>query len=135
MSENQLQSTDQSSLDSDNEGVEAREELINTFWDKYENDGVEPAGEYFREQVQGSIDITKLLIPYLLDEGKRRGIDLIKVVQEMQTINLEEQDNAIGTIDDGGRVPVVSDNEADDPENEDESASTRNDAGGDAETQ
>lgn len=102
-----------------------RNELINEFWDKYTESGVEVAGNFFKETIHSDVETTKLLIPFLVEEGYRRDIDMQDFFKNAGTVQLEEETDAVRTTDDGRGVPVSSDNEADNTEDEAQPAQER----------
>ena len=122
--------------ESDNDSLETleRNEVIGNFWDIYSDGGVELAGRYFEDQVKSNLTITKLLVPYMIEEGYKRGIDMPVFLAEVQLKDIqlkEEDENAIGTINDGCGLPDVVDDEVDDTQDEDEPTQERDDDLGD----
>lgn len=117
LQKNQSQSFDEASFE--------RDKFINEFWDLFENSGVEVAAKYFKKEVNGNLAVTQLLVPYLVEAGYNRNIDMLEAVKAMQTIELEDDDDAVGTTDDGGVVPADSSDPAVVTQDEDESATGR----------
>jgi len=117
-------STDECPVPLSDEVLE-RNEFIATFWDTYQDSSIELAGRYFQNQVNGNIEVTKLLVPYLVEEGYKRGVDMKSFMIEMMDVKLEEKTNAVRTTDDGGRIPAGSDHETDNAEDETQPAQER----------
>lgn len=108
------------------DGTVELEKFSREFWDTYQDSGIVLAARYFEKEVNGNLPITQLLVPHIVREGHERGIEMGEFITKMQDI-IVEKDNATTDVDDGGRVPVISDNETDNPQDEDESAPERAD--------
>lgn len=124
----EVRSTDESQAPLSDEKYDLsleRNLLITTFWDHYQASGMELAAKYFQSEVNGNVEITKMLVPHLVEEGYKRDVDMQSFVTEMMDVKIEEQTNAVRTTDDGGRIPAGSDHEADNAEDEAQPAQER----------
>lgn len=76
--------------------------FVSDFWDHYQNSGIEVAAKFFKDEVNGNLAITQLLVPHLIEGGYARNIDMTEAVKDFQSIAIEEANDASGTTDDGG---------------------------------
>lgn len=92
---------------------------IEKFWDLYEEDGIQAAVDFAKEQTDGSPEAMAEAAPYLVAEGKKREIDILEFLEKLDEV---EQQYANGTDNDARGVSPDSDSQADKSEDEDESA-------------
>lgn len=100
------------------------QDIIDTFWDKYQEAGIEDAIAYVKEASGGDLSLLELAVPYLVEEARDRNIDMIQFLQELDA-HLEKQDDASGTDNGSSELHPDSSDEADQPQIEDESAQAR----------
>lgn len=98
-------------------------DVIDTFWDTYVSDGIEPAMAYVKEQTDGDLTILETAVPYLVEEARTRDIDMIDFLQELDAF-LENED-ASRTNNGGSELPSDSSGETDQSQNENEPAQAR----------
>lgn len=87
-----------------------------TFWDHYEKKGQVFATLWLLTECKSDLMKLRGWIPYIVEEGNKRGHDLIKLIEEL---------NAPRTNNGGSELRADSNNEADQSEDEDGSTSAR----------
>ncbi len=86
------------------------------FWDHYEKKGQVFATLWLLQEFKSDLMELRKVIPYIVEEGNKRGHDLIKLIEEL---------NAPRTNNGGSELHADSSNEADQSEDEDVSTSAR----------
>lgn len=116
----------------------AGEDGISKFWDDYQERGIAEALATVRERsADNGLEELEQSVPYLVEEARNRGIDILKFLAELdeQLAKEEEQDDATGTDNGPGELHADSSDEADQSSNEDEPASTSDVDGEDREAE
>jgi hypothetical protein len=107
--------------------TEAQVDGISQFWNEYQEQGIGVALATVRDRSETGADYRELelAVPHLIGEARNRGIDVLKFLQELdaEMAKREEEEDASGTDDGVSELSANSSDEADQPQNEDESAS------------
>ena len=93
---------------------------VDKFWDLYEDAGVQAAVDFAHDVVDGEADLMQSAIPSLVVEAKKRKIDMVKFLEELDEL---EQEDAARADHDARWIPADSGGEADLSEDEDVAAS------------
>jgi len=85
---------------------------INTFWDRYETGGIEPAMNWL-EAATGNYKALEGDVPGLIREAREREVDLVQFIKEMDEFFIKESnDDTIRTNDDGDELRTGVSSEA-----------------------
>lgn len=97
----------------------SRKEVVDTFWDLYQEGGTAEALQYIIDESKGETDHIKDSMEYILMEGRGRDIDIIQFIQEMGDLIMEDANGSTTGVDNGGTELSV-DSGIEDPSPEDE---------------
>ena len=98
---------------------------ITLFWDDYEAFGVDMAISRVMDRSEnGSLIELEMAVPYLVDEAKKRNIDMIKFLTELDAA-LEKLENATRVDNGSDELPFDIGDEADQAQDGHESESAQ----------
>jgi hypothetical protein len=97
-------------------------DIIDRFWGLYQAEGIASAMTYVKDATGDDVAALEAAVPYLVEEARERDIDMVEFLQELDG---ELTKDASGTDNGSSELRSDSGDEADQPQDEDESAQAR----------
>jgi hypothetical protein len=105
-------------------GPVIKEDGITLFWNDYQEHGIEKALENVRARSEsGDLYELEAAVPYLVQEARERGIDMIQFLTQLDEALEVEEEDAPGIDNGSSELHADGGDESYQPEDEDESAS------------